>query len=120
VIVQRAREQLPLGRNRDFVGPLCGAQHGDDDANDRDGDNDADGDHDATARMIAAADRSSFAGVWWSRSQLAVPQGFYAGIRRNNCDWLEMQAFRGLTLRRPAISDGGVNRGLRHPRECRQ
>ena len=54
VIVQRAREQLPLGRDRDLVGALRGAQHGDDDADDRDGDDDADRNHHAAARMIAA------------------------------------------------------------------
>ena len=78
VIVQRASEQLALGRNRDLVGALRGAQYGNHDANDRDGDDDADRDHDATARMVAAAACSSFTGIRWSQSQLAVPLGLFS------------------------------------------
>ena len=92
VIVQRAREQLPLGRERDLVGALRGAEHRDDDADDRDGDDHADRNHDAQARVVPAGGASSFADMRRSRSQLPVPLGFLPGtIRRNDCDWLAMQ-----------------------------
>ena len=79
VIVQRAGEQLTLGRNRDLVGALRGTQHGDDDADDRDGDDDADRNHDTAARMVAAGGRSSFVGRRLSQGQVTVPLGLLAG-----------------------------------------
>ena len=81
VIVQRAGEQLPLGRERDLVGALRRAEHGDDDADDRDGDNDADRHHDAAARVVAAGGRSSFAGMRRSQGQVSVPLGLFAAGR---------------------------------------
>ena len=47
MIGQRAREQLPLGVDRDLVGAVRGPEHRDHDAHDRDRDDDADRHHDA-------------------------------------------------------------------------
>ena len=120
VIVQRAREQLALGRDRDVVGALRRAQHGDNDADDRDGNDNANRNHDAAARVIAAGGRSSFARIRHSQGQLIAPLRFFGpgGYRRNNCDRLALPLFRGLTARWPGISDGGVNRRLKCGARC--
>ena len=57
VVRDRAREQLLLMIDRDDVGALGGREHGDDDADDRNGDDDSNGHYDAQASAIPT-------GVW--------------------------------------------------------
>ena len=51
-IIERAREQLPFVLDGDLVGALRGGEHGDDDADDGDGNDDADRHHDAQTRAV--------------------------------------------------------------------
>ena len=61
VIGERAREQLPLGLDRDFIGAVRGPEHGDHDANDGERHDDADRHHDAETPAAPACRLPSFA-----------------------------------------------------------
>jgi hypothetical protein len=70
-----AREQLPLVIERNLVGALRGAEHGDDNTDDRDGDDNANRHHDAAA-FVATIDNALVAGFRRSQGQLPPPNGF--------------------------------------------
>ena len=62
MVIERAREKLPLIRERDFIGAVCGAEHRHHHADDRDSNDNADRNHDAQAHVIPAQ-RLAFAAV---------------------------------------------------------
>src|SRR5450830_884376 len=66
---ERAREQLLLMLDGDFVGALGGGEHGDDDADDGHGHDDADRDHDAQARAVPTRVRPFVGGARASHSR---------------------------------------------------
>jgi hypothetical protein len=78
VIGQRTREQLPLGVERNFVGPLGRAEHRDHHAQNRDRDRDADRHHDAQARMARRGRVAGGGDIGRSQDQVSFPQGLFA------------------------------------------
>ena len=62
MVIERAREKLPLIGERNFIGPVRGAEHRNNHTADRDRNDNADRNHDAQAHMIPAQ-RLAFAAV---------------------------------------------------------